>query len=473
MGDRPWQQQLQPHDQQASCSVTAGMMMQASATSSNIHGNNIIRKDPGGGYDMAELDHIFLYLNSQDQASAAIQDQPQTLNIFPSQPMHAGEPSPKGSSSMAAINSAPSNNALAIAAGSSKRPAAAGGQPSRLNNPADQPSASGKDGKAAVVKKEGGGGGGGKQHGGAAAAASEHEGPKTPDAKTLRRLAQNREAARKSRLRKKAYIQNLETSRIRLSQLEQELVQRSRTQGAILGGGAFPASIGGQSPEAAWFDGEYARWVESHERMMAHLRAAVEEEQQHQHGGVAEAQLRQLVDAAAAHHGVLVELKAAVASADVFHLMVVRHAEPLTEQQAAGVYGVQQSAREREEALDRDLHTTHRALSDAVSSDALLLFPPGAGAGGAAYSDVAMAHLSLAIANLTSLEAFVRQADALRLQTLYKLPQILTARQSARCFLAIADHSHRLRALTSLWLSRPRHSDQLQPPPAAAARLHP
>ena len=49
-----------------------------------------------------------------------------------------------------------------------------------------------------------GGGGGGKHHGGAAAAAaSEHEGPKTPDAKTLRRLAQNREAARKSRLRKK------------------------------------------------------------------------------------------------------------------------------------------------------------------------------------------------------------------------------------------------------------------------------
>uniref|UniRef100_A0A0D9YNP4 DOG1 domain-containing protein n=1 Tax=Oryza glumipatula TaxID=40148 RepID=A0A0D9YNP4_9ORYZ len=481
MGDRPWQQQLQPHDQQAaSCSVTAGMMMQASATSSSIHGNNIIRKDPGGGYDMADLDHIFLYLNSQDQASAAIQEQPQTLNIFPSQPMHAGEPSPKGSSSMAAINSAPSNNALAIAAGSSKRPpaaAAAGGQPSRLNNPADQPSASGKDGKAAVVKKEGGGGGG-KHHGGASsAAASEHEGPKTPDAKTLRRLAQNREAARKSRLRKKAYIQNLETSRIRLSQLEQELVQRSRTQGAILGGGAFSAGIGGQSPEAAWFDGEYARWVESHERMMAHMRAAVEE--QPQHGGVAaaaaEAQLRQLVDAAVAHHGVLVELKAAVASADVFHLvsgtwlpaaercflwiggfrpselikMMARHAEPLTEQQAAGVYGVQQSAREREEALDRDLHATHHALSDAVSSDSLLLFPPGTGA--TAYSD----------------------ADALRLQTLYKLPQILTARQSARCFLAIADHSHRLRALTSLWLSRPRHPDQPTPPPPPPPPINP
>ncbi|KAF5178707.1 bZIP transcription factor TGA10, partial [Thalictrum thalictroides] len=58
---------------------------------------------------------------------------------------------------------------------------------------------------------------------------SEHEGPKTPDPKTLRRLAQNREAVRKSRLRKKAYVQQLETSRIKLTQLEQEL-QRARSQ---------------------------------------------------------------------------------------------------------------------------------------------------------------------------------------------------------------------------------------------------
>nr|GMC79328.1 TGA5 transcription factor [Ipomoea batatas] len=46
---------------------------------------------------------------------------------------------------------------------------------------------------------------------------------------TLRRLAQNREAARKSRLRKKAYVQQLENSRLKLTQLEQEL-QRARQQ---------------------------------------------------------------------------------------------------------------------------------------------------------------------------------------------------------------------------------------------------
>jgi transcription factor TGA len=57
-----------------------------------------------------------------------------------------------------------------------------------------------------------------------------------PD-KTLRRLAQNREAARKSRLRKKAYVQQLESSRIRLQQLEQEL-QRARQQGVYHGDGA-------------------------------------------------------------------------------------------------------------------------------------------------------------------------------------------------------------------------------------------
>jgi transcription factor TGA len=49
-----------------------------------------------------------------------------------------------------------------------------------------------------------------------------------PD-KIQRRLAQNREAARKSRLRKKAYVQQLETSRLKLIQLEQEL-DRARQQ---------------------------------------------------------------------------------------------------------------------------------------------------------------------------------------------------------------------------------------------------
>ena len=39
---------------------------------------------------------------------------------------------------------------------------------------------------------------------------------------------------------------------------------------------------------------------------------------------------------------------------------------------------------------------------------------------------------------------------------IHRLHQILTTRQAARCFLAIAEYFHRLRALSSLWLARPR-----------------
>lgn len=172
---------------------------------------------------------------------------------------------------------------------------------------------------------------------------------------------------------------------------------------------------------------------------------------------------------------------------------MARHMEPLTEQQAAGMYDVQRWAQEREEALDRELQATYRSLSDTVSSDALISPYPDT----AAY----MAHMSLAISNLSSLEAFVRQvptpatrviyarsvsvpdncfvcyvmmmqADALRLQTLHRLPQVLTARQAARCFLAVADYSQRLRALSSLWLARPRQ-DQPNQPGAGGRLFHP
>ncbi|XBH77875.1 hypothetical protein VPH35_104261 [Triticum aestivum] len=465
MGDRPWQQ---PHEQ-ASCSAHAEMIQASTAATSSIHGSII--KDPGGYEDLAELDQaLFLYINSQDNQS--VQEQPhfssrvhvETLNIFPSRPMHVvAEPSPKAATSTSNI----------VAASSNLKP----------QRPPSKQSAMTAPGGKATVKREGSGSGGA-----GTPSTSEHEGPRTPDAKTLRRLAQNREAARKSRLRKKAYIQNLETSRVRLSQMEQEM-QRCSAQGAILGGGA---GIGGLGPEAAWFDGEYARWVDEHDRMMRHLRAAVDAEGVEHDAAVTDGEqlLRQLIDAAAAHHVVLAELKSAVARADVFHLVsgmwlpaaercfiwiggsrpsdlikvMARHMEPLTEQQAAGMYDLQRWAQEREEALDRELQATYRSLSDTVSSDALISPYPDT----AAY----MAHMSLAISNLSSLEAFVRQADALRLQTLHRLPQVLTARQAARCFLAVADYSQRLRALSSLWLARPRQ-DQPAPPGAGGRLFHP
>lgn len=48
------------------------------------------------------------------------------------------------------------------------------------------------------------------------------------------------------------------------------------------------------------------------------------------------------------------------------------------------------------------------------------------------------------------------QADLLRQQTLQQMNRILTTRQTARALLAISDYFSRLRALSSLWVARPR-----------------
>jgi transcription factor TGA len=55
------------------------------------------------------------------------------------------------------------------------------------------------------------------------------------------------------------------------------------------------------------------------------------------------------------------------------------------------------------------------------------------------------------------------QADELRMQALQALRQILTARQAARCFVAVDDYFCRLRALSSLWTS-----SRAAPPPQLA-----
>ncbi|PUZ59931.1 hypothetical protein GQ55_4G083200 [Panicum hallii var. hallii] len=266
---------------------TSGMVQ----PSSSLHGS--IRRDPEG-YDMpSDLDQaLLLYFDGQQQAKSSIQEQqPQTLNIFPSQPMHF-EPSPKGSMA--------SSVAGAQVAGPSKTspappPKAGGG-----------PLGAGKSSKASIKRE---GSAGGKHGGGAGPSSSDQEGPRTPDPKTLRRLAQNREAARKSRLRKKAYIQQLESGRIRLAHLEQEMqMARTHHQGAALWG------TGTLSPDAALFNLEYERWLGDHSKVVAQLRAAAEE---HRPDG----ELRAYADEAASHYGALMGLKARLAAADPLYLL--------------------------------------------------------------------------------------------------------------------------------------------------------
>ncbi|VVA29475.1 PREDICTED: mRNAion factor [Prunus dulcis] len=279
------------------------------------------------------------------------------------------------------------------------------------------------------------------------------------DAKTLRRLAQNREAARKSRLRKKAYVQQLETSRIKLTQLEQDL-QRARAQGLFLGG--CGGGLGNISSGAAIFDMEYARWLEDDHRHMSELRTGLQ-------AHLSDSDLRVIVDGYISHYDEIFQLKGVAAKSDVFHLitgmwttpaercflwmggfrpselikMLTAQLDPLTEQQFMGIYSLQQSSQQAEEALTQGLEQLHQSLVDTI-------------AGGPVIDG--MQQMAVALGKLTNLEGFVRQADNLRQQTLHQLRRILTVRQAARCFLVIGEYYGRLRALSSLWASRPRES---------------
>ncbi|XP_021678564.1 bZIP transcription factor TGA10-like isoform X2 [Hevea brasiliensis] len=434
-----------------------GMMQ--SSSSSSIPGT-FISKD-AGAYDLGDLDQaLFLYLDGQDPSTVQDQRQssgmrPPTLNIFPSQPMHVEPSSAKANtpglvSPITSGSKRPSEPTVELA--NARNDAASGPEPAKAI-------------KVARLGREG-------NRKGPTTSSSEQEGPKTPDPKTLRRLAQNREAARKSRLRKKAYVQQLESSRIRLTQLEQEL-QRARAQGLFFGGGGLlggdqglPVGISNISSDAAVFDIEYTRWLEEHHRLTCELRAAVQEH-------LPENELRLFVDNCLAHYDEVMSLKGMVAKSDVFHLVsgmwktpaercfmwmgdfrpsdlikiILNQIEPLTEQQILGICGLQQSTQEAEEALSQGLEALNQSLSDTIASDSLSC-PPNMGN----Y----MGQMAVAMNKLSTLEGFVRQADNLRHQTLHRLHQILTTRQAARCFLAIAEYFHRLRALSSLWLARPR-----------------
>ncbi|CAO2820309.1 unnamed protein product [Amaranthus hypochondriacus] len=289
----------------------------------------------------------------------------------------------------------------------------------------------------------------------------------TKDQKTLRRLAQNREAARKSRLRKKAYVQQLESSRLKLTQLEQEL-QRARQQGIFISSSGDQAhSTSGNGAMA--FDVEYARWLEEQNRQVNELRAAV-------NARAGDAELRVIVDSVVAHHDDIFRLKTNAAKNDVFHLLsgmwktpaercflwlggfrssellklLVNQLEPLTEQQVTAIQNLQQSSQEAEDALSQGMDALQQSLAETLSSGSL--GSSGSSGNVANY----MGQMAMAMGKLGTLEGFIRQADNLRQQTLQQMHRILTTRQSARAILTIHDYFSRLRALSSLWLARPR-----------------
>ncbi|URD83074.1 hypothetical protein MUK42_05157 [Musa troglodytarum] len=300
----------------------------------------------------------------------------------------------------------------------------------------------------------------------AASDSSDRSKDKTLDQKTLRRLAQNREAARKSRLRKKVYVQQLESSRLKLTQLEQEF-QRARQQGIFISSlGDQTHAMGGNGALA--FDVEYSRWLDDHNRQISELRTAV-------NAHASENDLRGIVDGIMSHYEEIFRLKGVAAKADVFHILsgmwktpaercflwlggfrssellklLVNQLEPLTEQQLMGICNLQQSSQQAEDALSQGMEALQQSLAETLAGS---LGPSGSTGIVANY----MGQMAMAMGKLGTLENFLRQADNLRQQTLQQMIRILTIRQSARALLAINDYFSRLRALSSLWLARPR-----------------
>ncbi|XP_010520069.1 PREDICTED: transcription factor TGA6-like isoform X3 [Tarenaya hassleriana] len=263
------------------------------------------------------------------------------------------------------------------------------------------------------------------------------------DQKTLRRLAQNREAARKSRLRKKAYVQQLENSRLKLTQLEQEL-QRARQQGIFISSSGDQAhSTGGNGAMA--FDVEYSRWQEDKNRQMNELRSAI-------NAHASDAELRIIVDGVMAHYEELFRIKSNAAKNDVFHLLSGMW-KPPAERCFLWLGGFRSSELlKAEDALSQGMEALQQSLAETLSNGTL--GSSGSSGNVANY----MGQMAMAMGKLGTLEGFIRQADNLRLQTLQQMLRILTTRQSARALLAIHEYSSRLRALSSLWLARPRDS---------------
>ncbi|KAJ6804629.1 transcription factor TGA1-like isoform X1 [Iris pallida] len=212
---------------------------------------------------------------------------------------------------------------------------------------------------------------------------------------------------------------------------------------------------------------EYAHWVDEQNRQIGELRAALQ-------AHVSDIELRMLVESGMSHYDDLFRIKAIAAKSDVFYLMsgmwktaaerfflwiggfrpsellkvLCPQLDPLTEQQLVDVYLLQHSSQQAEGALSEGMDLLQQTLAETLTADPL-------GTSGVANY---MGQMANAMGKLEALVGFVHQADHLRQQTLQQMYKILTTRQAARCLLALGDYCQRLRALSSLWVARPREA---------------
>ncbi|KAI7753342.1 hypothetical protein M8C21_024590 [Ambrosia artemisiifolia] len=247
-----------------------------------------------------------------------------------------------------------------------------------------------------------------------------------PVDKVRRRLAQNREAARKSRLRKKAYIQQLEASRLKLLHLEQELEQ-TKAQCALMSGGVNASQPG--------------------------------------FCGAANSELDRLVQDALNHYANLFNIKATVAKADVCYLISGVWKTPterlflwiggfrpsellkvlvprlqLLDQQSHDLYNLIQACQQAEDSLSQGMEKLQQTLAEAVAC--------GQALGGGGYE------MQSAMDKLEELVRLVIQADYVRQETLQQTLRNLTPRQAAQGLISLGEYLQRLRDLSSAWAMR-------------------
>ncbi|CAI9109304.1 OLC1v1009108C2 [Oldenlandia corymbosa var. corymbosa] len=264
-----------------------------------------------------------------------------------------------------------------------------------------------------------------------------------PADKVLRRLAQNREAARKSRLRKKAYVQQLESSKLRLMQLEQEL-DRARQQGLYASGGLDVSQLtcsGTLNSGYTTFVADYGHWVEMQNKQVNELRNALQSQ-------VTDDELQPLVNGGINHYLELFRLKEMAAKADVFYLLsgmwktpverlflwiggfrpsdLLKVLQPqiqtLTEDQIMNIENLRQACQQAEDALSQGMDKLLQYLGNSVADDLL----------GELYN---LPQLQEALDNLAALERFVKQVIAIILLMFFKsrntlrtsLPSVFTS----------------------------------------------
>lgn len=281
-----------------------------------------------------------------------------------------------------------------------------------------------------------------------------------PGDKVLRRLAQNREAARKSRLRKKAYVQQLEASRLKLLHLEQELEQ-TKAQAALLSGGVNASHLGlpgTTNSGIAAFEMEYEHWVEEQNKKTNALKTAL-------HAPLPDTELDVLVKDTLNHYANLFTIKATAAKVDVCYLIsgmwktsterlflwiggfrpsellkVLVPQLKLLDQQSHDLCNLIQACQQAEDSLSQGMEKLQQTLAEAVACARDL--------GGDCYE------MSNPMEKLNELVRLVIQADFVRHETLQQTLRYLTTQQAAQGLISLGEYFKRLRDLSTAWTVR-------------------